>query len=113
MAFLVLLLCEIAEPRFGLLGQWARGWQAIRVRLAARWRALAAPRIGRTRRTSAAGMADPGNPSRGRHAKTGPEQVPLPPDFPPAPDPPPAESHAAEDMDYLRESKSQARRKMG
>jgi len=104
--FLLLTLCEIAEPRFGLLLRLKRMRSAFRTRIARRWRASAAGRKTRSpRRKSVRAAPEPtGRPAR--PARTGPE-----PNAPAEPIPPEAEP-PADDMDYLRESKAKARRRL-
>jgi hypothetical protein len=105
-SFLLVMICEIAEARFHMLDYLARWQHAARQRLPQRLR----PRRAAQRNVKAAGPAA-SPPAAGRPMDGEPEPVPSPSST--ASDKPPAAPASSEDMDYLRESKSRARRKMG
>lgn len=116
-AFLALLLLEIAEPRFELLPRLARAWSRLRTVVVSRFGGLAsrlaAPDRGRRSAPAQDNRVPPASSlPEGRRARFGHHPVPAPPTAPESPNPPQNEPPAA-DMDYLRESKSRARKKMG
>ncbi len=111
-AFLLLLLCDIAEARFGLLGhlaRWSRGivaWLVMRVRgRRVPWPARRA-RPAQSVPDAVAAPAKPYTPSADDGIAPSVDDTPAPSDHTP-------DHRQLPDMDYLRESKDKARRKMG